>query len=290
MAHMTARERENASKRDRALARRSEMAENAAPGSPARRAVAPGNSIFFGGNESDQQRGRARGSADRGGGGVALNWNDDFDAHAAGPPPGTGKRHVTGGPSPAPFGAAAPPPRRAPAAAIGEYYDGDCGGQSAVTQYAPPGRSAERDVPRRYDGGAGAQYAPPGRAAERDVSRRYDGGAGAEYAPPGRAAERDAPRRYDGGAGAQYAPPGRAAERDVPRRYDGGGAKVPSVTNYAMVANQQRGGNSGGARSGGPSYGGANGNGSQNTGNQIGDRNSSRVLAPPGGFSSFSLG
>jgi len=60
---------------------------------------------------------------------------------------------------------------------------------------------------------------------------------------------------------------------------------------YAVSANRQRGaGGHGGAGSGGQSYGGANGNGSQNTGNHIGDRNSSRVLAPPGGFSSFSLG
>lgn len=40
----------------------------------------------------------------------------------------------------------------------------------------------------------------------------------------------------------------------------------------------------------GSSYGGANGNGSQNVGNFITDRASSRVLAPPGGASSLSLG
>jgi len=60
---------------------------------------------------------------------------------------------------------------------------------------------------------------------------------------------------------------------------------------YAVAANRQRGaGNSGGHVGGAPSYGGASGNGGQNTGNMLGDRNSSRVLAPPGGFSSFQLG
>jgi len=60
---------------------------------------------------------------------------------------------------------------------------------------------------------------------------------------------------------------------------------------YAVAANRQRGaGNSGGHVGSGPSYGGASGNGGQNTGNMLGNRNSSRVLAPPGGFSSFQLG
>jgi hypothetical protein len=59
---------------------------------------------------------------------------------------------------------------------------------------------------------------------------------------------------------------------------------------YALEVNKQRGtGDRGGSR-GGNSYGGPAGNGDQNTGNKIGDRNSSRVLAPPGGFSNFSLG
>lgn len=60
---------------------------------------------------------------------------------------------------------------------------------------------------------------------------------------------------------------------------------------YALAANRERGGGkSGGHVGGGNSYGGANGNGGQNTGNMLGNRNSSRVLAPPGGFSSFQLG
>lgn len=60
---------------------------------------------------------------------------------------------------------------------------------------------------------------------------------------------------------------------------------------YAVRANVQRGsGESSGARGGAPSYGGANGNGGQNIGNSIGDRNSTRIMAPPGGFSSISFG
>ena len=58
---------------------------------------------------------------------------------------------------------------------------------------------------------------------------------------------------------------------------------------YAVRANAARG-NKRGPQSGGASYGGMNGNGGQNVGNSLGDRNSTRVMAPPGGFSSITFG
>lgn len=82
---------------------------------------------------------------------------------------------------------------------------------------------------------------------------------------------------------------GRAAPRDVV--HGGASGAYSQQEAYAIAANRQRGeACGGGARGNGPSYGGTNGNGGQNTGNMIGNRNSSRVLAPPGGFSSLTLG
>ena len=67
------------------------------------------------------------------------------------------------------------------------------------------------------------------------------------------------------------------------------GATLDARAQYAIRANAARG-TKRGPVSGMASYGGANGNGGQNVGNSLGDRNSSRVLAPPGGFSSVTFG
>ena len=67
------------------------------------------------------------------------------------------------------------------------------------------------------------------------------------------------------------------------------GATVDARAQYAVRANAARG-NKRGPQSGGASYGGMNGNGGQNVGNSLGDRNSTRVMAPPGGFSSITFG
>eukprot|EP00928_Gymnodinium_smaydae_P078773 TRINITY_DN62850_c0_g1_i1.p1 TRINITY_DN62850_c0_g1~~TRINITY_DN62850_c0_g1_i1.p1 ORF type:complete len:280 (-),score=20.91 TRINITY_DN62850_c0_g1_i1:143-982(-) len=173
------------------------------------------------------------------------------------------------------------------------------GGQSSLslawdgapTTEEPPRRGRaggyEQPVPHSIVGGspfnlgnASDVPATSGGAAALDLGGRAGGSPGGPG--PSRAdlsAQRIGAASHLNGGGASRSPA------------SGHGGNLSQQEAYAIAANRQRSGSgAGGARTCVPSYGGPNGNGGQNVGNQIGNRNSSRVLAPPGGFSSFSLG
>ena len=255
----TLRERKMLEQRERAAARRFEM-ENLPPAA-APRAV---NNIW-GGDES------------------------------AGPSPAatpkTGKRQMAPASRAAPFADHAPP-------------DGD----SALAAYVQHRGKTSGVVRRTADGGYAPAADPPApgpspqKMAQMNAMRNqgrcrpnfFSGGSEPDEPMP--RGKRGPPAR-DGGYDVingerrvelhQQEPRAPPAAYDMPDAAQGLGAAQRA---YAVRANQARGGGQNGPRGGGPSYGGANGNGSQNVGNHIGDRNSSRVLAPPGGFSSVSFG
>jgi len=162
------------------------------------------------------------------------------------------------------------------------------GGQSSLSL----GWDTPDDQPARRGGRVGSRGshgvdASPGRRGRGtpDEQPLRQGGCGRHPSPGG-----------GHGVGSGY---GNAASRPPQAGPDanvgGGGANVAhrGLTQqeaYALEANKQRGSGDRGGAHGSVSYGGPAGNGGQNTGNKMGDRNSSRVLAPPGGFSNFSFG
>jgi len=185
---------------------------------------------------------------------------------------------------------------------VGEALEGNPeqgGGGGAATppkRHAPPSQSGLHSgmPPRRVaspggahagaGGGRGPGNAGNGMSGKRDDRNEHRGSVDSGGRP--------APLGDDDGYG-QKRDNDRPVHREAPSPSGMKGREGLSKQEaYAIENNRQRSncGHSGGNSGIGNSYGGGAGNGSQNTGNKIGDRNSTRVLAPPGGFTSFTLG